>query len=186
MQNYASQHVLKSKHLQHQLAVTTIYVTHDQIEAMTLADRVVVMNKGVIQQVGTPKEVYNNPINTFVASFVGTPAMNLIEGVLDAQTFKNKDCQINDLKSISKGKVILGFRAEDATIVDKSGDIKAEIYSVEILGECLMLNFMVNSSLISVKTDKDYEAKIGDKIEIKIPRNCCHLFDKKTGSKITK
>ncbi|MEL7117514.1 MAG: ATP-binding cassette domain-containing protein, partial [Pseudomonadota bacterium] len=68
------------KNLSHELQVTTIYVTHDQIEAMTLADRVVVMNKGVVQQVGTPTEIYDNPANTFVASFIGNPAMNLIEG----------------------------------------------------------------------------------------------------------
>ena len=68
------------KHLQNKLKVTTIYVTHDQIEAMTLADRVVVMNKGVIQQIGTPKQIYERPINTFVASFIGNPPMNLING----------------------------------------------------------------------------------------------------------
>ena len=68
------------KNLSHELAVTTIYVTHDQIEAMTLADRVVVMEKGVVQQVGSPTEIYDRPANTFVAGFIGNPAMNLIEG----------------------------------------------------------------------------------------------------------
>ena len=68
------------KNLQHELAVTTIYVTHDQIEAMTLADRVVVMNKGEIQQIGTPTEIYDRPANTFVAGFIGSPAMNLVSG----------------------------------------------------------------------------------------------------------
>ena len=68
------------KNLSHELQVTTIYVTHDQIEAMTLADRVVVMNKGIIQQVGTPTEIYDKPNNVFVAGFIGSPAMNLIEG----------------------------------------------------------------------------------------------------------
>ena len=69
------------KNLQHELAVTTIYVTHDQIEAMTLADRVVVMNQGKIQQIGTPTDIYDNPANTFVAGFIGSPAMNLVSGV---------------------------------------------------------------------------------------------------------
>ena len=68
------------KHLQNKLQITTIYVTHDQIEAMTLADRVVIMDKGIIQQIGTPKEIYDKPINTFVASFIGNPPMNLING----------------------------------------------------------------------------------------------------------
>jgi len=66
------------KNLSHELQVTTIYVTHDQVEAMTLADRVVVMNKGIVQQVGTPMDIYDNPANTFVASFIGSPAMNLV------------------------------------------------------------------------------------------------------------
>lgn len=70
------------KNLSHELKVTTIYVTHDQIEAMTLADRVVVMNKGVVQQVGTPTEIYDRPANAFVASFIGSPAMNLVDGVM--------------------------------------------------------------------------------------------------------
>ena len=73
------------KNLQHELKVTTIYVTHDQIEAMTLADRVVVMKRGVIQQVGTPTEIYDKPANTFVASFIGSPAMNLMEGTLSGR-----------------------------------------------------------------------------------------------------
>ena len=68
------------KNLSHELKVTTIYVTHDQIEAMTLADRIVVMNKGEIQQVGTPAEIYDKPANTFVAGFIGSLAMNLLDG----------------------------------------------------------------------------------------------------------
>ncbi len=79
------------KNLQHELQATTIYVTHDQIEAMTLADRVVVMNKGVVQQVGTPREIYNHPRNTFVPGFMGTPAMNLIEGELSNGRFQRRE-----------------------------------------------------------------------------------------------
>ena len=74
------------KNLSHELSVTTIYVTHDQIEAMTLADRVVVMKSGIVQQVGTPTEIYDTPANTFVASFIGNPAMNLIEGQVNGGT----------------------------------------------------------------------------------------------------
>jgi multiple sugar transport system ATP-binding protein len=76
------------KNLSHELQVTTIYVTHDQIEAMTLADRVVVMNKGVVQQVGTPAEIYDRPVNRFVASFIGGPAMNLIDGTISDGRFE--------------------------------------------------------------------------------------------------
>jgi multiple sugar transport system ATP-binding protein len=75
------------KNLSHELAVTTVYVTHDQIEAMTLADRVVVMKGGVVQQVGSPTDIYDTPANTFVASFIGNPAMNLMEGTVSGGVF---------------------------------------------------------------------------------------------------
>ena len=80
------------KHLQHDLAVTTVYVTHDQVEAMTLADRVVVMNRGVIQQVGSPTDIYERPANTFVAGFIGSPAMNLLDGDLEDGVFQTEGC----------------------------------------------------------------------------------------------
>ena len=79
------------KHLHHELKVTTVYVTHDQIEAMTLADRVVVMNKGVVQQVGTPTQIYDRPANIFVAGFIGNPAMNLIEGEMSGGSFSRRE-----------------------------------------------------------------------------------------------
>src|SRR4028119_287365 len=85
------------KNLQHTLKTTTIYVTHDQIEAMTLADRVVVMNKGLIQQVGTPTEIYDAPANTFVASFIGSPAMNLIDGSLSGGVFEAPNVRVEGL-----------------------------------------------------------------------------------------
>ncbi len=103
------------KNLSHELAVTTIYVTHDQVEAMTLADRVVVMNHGVVQQVGTPTEIYNSPLNTFVAGFIGSPAMNLLEGHVSNGCFETKSTKISGLK-IKDGPITLGFRAEDAEI----------------------------------------------------------------------
>ncbi len=102
------------KNLSHELQVTTIYVTHDQIEAMTLADRVVVMNKGVIQQVGTPTEIYDRPNNVFVAGFIGSPAMNLIDGQISNGTFEADNVKISGFGRSLSGKVTLGFRAEDA------------------------------------------------------------------------
>ena len=88
------------KHLQDKLKITTIYVTHDQIEAMTLADRVVVMDKGVIQQIGYTKTNYEKPINTFVASFIGNPPMNLIKGkIREWYLFYLKDIKIKNFKS---------------------------------------------------------------------------------------
>ena len=85
------------KNLQHRLKTTTIYVTHDQIEAMTLADRVVVMSGGIIQQVGTPTQIYDNPANTFVASFIGSPAMNLVSGRIAGGVFEAENIRVAGL-----------------------------------------------------------------------------------------
>src|SRR6056297_1897304 len=85
------------KNLSHELAVTTIYVTHDQIEAMTLADRVVVMKSGLVQQVGSPTEIYDKPANTFVAGFIGNPAMNLIDGTASGGVFSTSSTRIEGL-----------------------------------------------------------------------------------------
>ena len=103
------------KNLHHTLKTTTIYVTHDQIEAMTLADRVVVMSKGVVQQVGTPTEIYDRPANTFVAGFIGSPAMNLIAGT-DQPTAPSAPTACRSATSPPDGPVTLGFRAEDASV----------------------------------------------------------------------
>ncbi|HEX4296976.1 MAG TPA: ATP-binding cassette domain-containing protein, partial [Devosia sp.] len=86
------------KNLHHTLRTTTIYVTHDQIEAMTLADRVVVMSRGVVQQIGTPREIYNNPTNTFVAGFIGSPAMNLVPGTVQSGTFSSDNIRIEGVQ----------------------------------------------------------------------------------------
>ncbi|MEP3198108.1 MAG: sn-glycerol-3-phosphate ABC transporter ATP-binding protein UgpC [Lentilitoribacter sp.] len=172
------------KNLHHELAVTTIYVTHDQIEAMTLADRVVVMNKGVVQQVGTPVDIYDKPQNTFVASFIGSPAMNLIEGELKDGTFTTNGVKISGLTKNHNGNVTLGYRAEDASIVDKNGSINAPVYSMELLGDATMVTVRINGVLLSVKASKEYRAKIGDDVHYSITPEMCHLFDTKTGERI--
>ena len=170
------------KNLSNKLKVTTIYVTHDQIEAMTLADRVVVMKSGIVQQVASPTEVYNKPANTFVAGFIGSPAMNLIEGSMKAGTFTADNTKVTGLKG--SGAVTLGFRAEDAEIVSKGGQIKAPIYSFELLGEATMVTLRLGGDLVSVKAPKDYQAEIGQEVQVKIPKSICHLFDTKSGARI--
>jgi multiple sugar transport system ATP-binding protein len=171
------------KNLSHELAVTTIYVTHDQIEAMTLADRVVIMKEGVVQQVGTPVEIYDQPANAFVASFIGNPAMNLMNGEITGGTFKATNVEISGLDA-AEGSVMLGFRAEDANVVESGGQINAPIYTMELLGEATMVSVRIGGALISVKAGKNYRAEIGDMVSIKVPQEHCHLFDAQTGERV--
>ena len=171
------------KNLSHELKVTTVYVTHDQIEAMTLADRVVVMNHGVVQQVGTPTDIYDQPANTFVASFIGNPAMNLVDGELKGGTFTAPNTTITGLTG-PDGPVTLGFRAEDATVVASGGQITGPIYTLELLGEATMVSLRIGGALVSAKTDKSFRAEIDDPVSIEIPADHCHLFDAKTGARL--
>ena len=173
------------KNLSHELAVTTIYVTHDQIEAMTLADRVVVMEKGIVQQVGSPTEIYDRPANTFVASFIGSPAMNLIEGDCTGGVFTAEATKIAGLDS-AEGPVTLGFRAEDAEVRpgDGGGQITAPIYTLELLGDATMVTLRIAGVLVSAKADKTFRAEIGDMVTIHVPQEHCHLFDARTGERI--
>ena len=169
------------KHLQNKLKVTTIYVTHDQIEAMTLADRVVVMNNGIIQQIGTPKQIYDKPINIFVASFIGNPPMNLINGKIKDGQFLSENINIKKFNN-KNGKYILGFRAEDATISKSSkGNIKGPIFSVELLGDAIMVTLKIDESFISVKVNNDFKASIGDTANISILSSKCQIFDFENG-----
>ncbi|MEL6913879.1 MAG: ABC transporter ATP-binding protein [Pseudomonadota bacterium] len=171
------------KNLSHELKVTTIYVTHDQIEAMTLADRVVVMNKGVVQQVGTPTEIYDNPANTFVASFIGNPAMNLVEGALKGGAFKAAGISIPGFSG-PDGPVTLGFRAEDAEVVEGGGQLNSPVYSMELLGDATMVSVRTAGALLSVKASKDYRTEIGAPVSVAIPADICHLFSAEDGERI--
>jgi len=172
------------KNLQNTLATTTIYVTHDQIEAMTLADRVVVMNAGFVQQVGTPVDIYDRPANTFVAGFIGSPAMNLMEGVLENGTFTGRNVTIKGLSKKHSGPVTLGFRAEDASVSTRKAQISTEVYSMELLGDASMVTMHAGDALVAIKAAKDFRANIGDPIHASISPTICHLFDAKTGLRI--
>ena len=173
------------KNLSHELKVTTIYVTHDQIEAMTLADRVVVMKQGLVQQVGTPTDIYDSPANTFVASFIGSPAMNLMEGTLKDGTFTGDKVSISGLSG-PDGPVTLGFRAEDAHVSmdEEHKDIVAPIYTIELLGDATMITVRAGKALVSVKAPKDFRAEIDDMVSLSVPARICHIFDHKTGNRI--
>jgi multiple sugar transport system ATP-binding protein len=173
------------KHLQHELAVTTVYVTHDQIEAMTLANRVVVMNGGVIQQVGSPTAIYDKPANTFVAGFIGSPAMNLVGGEVQNGAFSADAIRIEGLTHPVSGSVTLGFRAEDARLCEPgSGQIAAPVYSFELLGDATMVTLSAGGTLVAVKAAKDFRAAIGEPIGVRIDPGQCHLFDRDGGGRI--
>lgn len=171
------------KNLSHELAVTTIYVTHDQIEAMTLADRVVVMKGGVVQQVGSPTDIYDRPANAFVASFIGSPAMNLMDGHVKGGTFTAEHVSIPNLNA-PDGPLTLGFRAEDAVVVSEGGQINAPIYTMELLGDATMVSVRIGGALVSVKADKTYRAEIDDTVSIQIPSEHCHLFHAESGARL--
>ena len=177
------------KNLSHELKVTTIYVTHDQIEAMTLADRVVVMEKGIVQQVGTPTEIYDRPANVFVAGFIGSPAMNLLEGAIEGGTFRGAgrgaEVAIAGLDA-PDGPVTLGFRAEDAAVVSpgEDGEIRAPVYTLELLGDATMITVRAGGALVSVKAAKDFRAEIGEAVTIRLPTAACHLFSSSTGARL--
>ncbi len=172
------------KNLSHELKVTTIYVTHDQIEAMTLADRVVVMKNGVVQQVGTPTDIYDTPANTFVAGFIGSPAMNLMDGTVADGAFTGTNVSVPGL-SVAPGPVTLGFRAEDATVTGPgAGAINAPVYSMELLGDATMVTVRAGGALVAVKASKDYRARIGEPVGIALPQGITHLFDAGTGRRI--
>ena len=148
---------------------------------MTLADRVVVMNKGVIQQIGTPKQIYDKPINTFVASFIGNPPMNLIKGKIREGKFITKNIAIENFNN-KDGKYILGFRAEDATISKSNkGNIKGPIFSIELLGDAIMVTLKIEETFISVKVNNNFEASMGDMVNISINSSKCQIFDIENG-----
>jgi len=171
------------KNLHHELKTTTIYVTHDQIEAMTLADRVVVMNKGAVQQVGTPLEIYDRPANTFVAGFIGSPAMNLLTGRISGGVFEGERVRIPGFDRAPDGPVTLGFRAEDARVA-AAGEIAAPVYSMELLGDSSMATVQAGGGLVAIKAPKSFSAGIGQPIAAHVPARICHLFDAETGRRI--
>lgn len=173
------------KHLQHELGVTTIYVTHDQIEAMTLASRVAIMRQGVLQQVSTPKNIYNDPTNLFVAGFIGSPTMNFIAGQLENGDFVMAGCRIEKVGEGSQNDVILGTRPEDVKIVHHGeSHIDAILFSVELTGDQTIVTAKLNDSYFTVREDKEYEGSIDQPVKIRLDKSKIFLFDRATGERI--
>ena len=166
------------KHLHHELGVTTIYVTHDQIEAMTLADRVVVMSKAQIQQIGTPEAIYNDPANLFVAGFIGSPPMNLIEGELKAGCFVAPGVSIAGFGGYTQTGVVLGVRPEDLTLTEAgAAGIDGLVFSVELTGEATQVTVRAGKHLVVARTPKAFRIAINSPLSLFTEARHCFLFD---------
>ena len=174
------------KHLSRELKITTIYVTHDQIEAMTLADRVAVMKDGIIQQLGTPDEIYNDPANLFVAGFIGSPAMNLINGsVQDGHFVTTGGTKLVRVPTPDRASVVLGVRADDMRVSDEGqGDIDVRIYAFENTGEATLLTVQWGAQRVIAKGDRHLRKDQGDMVSISLDPNHLYLFDPESGSRI--
>ncbi len=179
------------KHLHRELGATTVYVTHDQVEALTLSDRIVVMNEGRIMQCDTPERVYKKPANLFVAKFVGSPAINLLEGKIsghgDTLSFVSKDITIG-LKGLSEfsgsyDHIIAAVRAEDITVSvvsDDTSDHSFRVYSVLPAGSETIVTVHRGDKELAVKLSGFTNLKVDDNLEIKIEPDKISFYDPDT------
>ena len=175
--------------LHDQLNATMIYVTHDQTEAMTLANDIVVLDEGVVSQKGSPMELYNNPKNLFVGGFIGSPKMNFIKSKILSKSSNKTEVDIPDLGKINIPKtsessyegdfVQIGIRPEHL-LVNKDGDANWEsrVLVVEKLGSGTFLYLEKNGEMLVVQTDGDSKIKVGDNVKIGFDATRCHIFDK--------
>ena len=172
------------KHLQHELRITTVYVTHDQIEAMTLADGVAVMDHGIISQLDTPENIYNDPTNLFVAGFIGSPAMNLIPGTLQQGQFQHPrlsiltglgDCQ----------QATLGVCPEDLELTQsENGTCSGSVYSFELTGESTLVTVQLGDDLLTVRGPKEFRIGIDEAVGVRLVSEKCYLFDSATKQRL--
>jgi multiple sugar transport system ATP-binding protein len=175
--------------LQRRLGVTTIYVTHDQVEAMTMGDRIAVMSNGVLQQVGSPEALYENPVNVFVAAFIGSPAMNFARAVAE-----NGDLKLGGTKLELAGRakraaaqhgagkdLLLGFRPEDLALDGAGGEgevqIPAQVDVVEYLGHEELIHTQAEGHEVVALVPSEKKVQVGDQVRFTIPSDKLHLFD---------
>jgi multiple sugar transport system ATP-binding protein len=173
------------KHLQADVGVTTIYVTHDQVEAMTLAHRVAIMNGGVVQQIAAPRDIYDDPANLFVAGFIGSPPMNFLEGELQAGEFANAEGRFGTGTHATNGSVAAGFRPEDCWITPPGeGRIAGTVYSTELMGDHTLVTCSCGPVKVTVKADKTTQHRINEPVGIGFAEGGVFVFDKANGARI--
>jgi multiple sugar transport system ATP-binding protein len=173
------------KHMQHKLGITTIYVTHDQIEAMTLAHRVALLERGVLQQLDTPGNIYNAPANLFVAGFIGSPPMNFLAGVLIDGKFSAPAGSFGTASRTSRAAVVAGVRPEDCKVTEPSaGKIVGEVYAIELMGDHSLVTCRFGNETVTVKADKSFGLRDGAAIGVDFAESTIHLFDKASGDRV--
>lgn len=174
------------KNLQKEVGVTTIYVTHDQSEAMALATTIAVLNKGVVKQIGNPYELYDRPADIFTAGFIGSPAMNMIEGKLikegSSWKFVSKDFGISlgDINLDKEREVYLGIRPEHIIVTENEG-LKAKIENVEPMGPVSYLYVKIGDTELTVQYTGFKKMDVGTEINIALAREKMLFYDKQTG-----
>jgi multiple sugar transport system ATP-binding protein len=178
------------KRLHHELATTVIYVTHDQMEAMTMADRIAVMSNGVVQQLGSPDDIYDRPANMFVAGFVGSPAMNFLQGQIvtdDGATVIRGDGWELPLNSAnaarargaSDGLVNVGVRHANLTVLPESAStgLPARIYTVEPTGDLTYVHAWLGKQLLVASAPGRYRADVDQHVRLEVDQDRLYLFD---------
>jgi multiple sugar transport system ATP-binding protein len=168
--------------LHRDLHTTFIYVTHDQVEAMTMGDRIAIMNAGILQQVGTPGEIYDHPANLFVAGFIGSPTMNFIPATVSNGSAKASGFELKLPKALPPGKGTLGFRPETLTdrIVDEGDVLEMKVDVVERLGSDQFLYGQVGSDAVTARVDPKMKVEPGDKVRLGLDKRTLHFFEAET------
>jgi multiple sugar transport system ATP-binding protein len=176
------------KELHQRLKTTTVYVTHDQIEAMTMADKIVVMHDGIVEQMGAPLDLYDNPANMFVAGFIGSPAMNFLRGKIDGQSFVLEGGQRLPLSAApaasSDKPAIYGIRPEHFMLDNEAG-AEAEVIVVEPTGSEIQVVARLGGQDVIVVFRERHDFKPGDRIRLGTDRRVTHLFDAQSGQKLS-
>lgn len=179
---------IEIREIQQRLGITMIYVTHDQIEAMTMGDRIMVLNKGSVQQVGTPLDIYNKPANEFVASFIGSPSMNMNDGEVDEEKGVLHIGQlqiplsIGQLKQLPAGTVRVGMRPEHIALSEEGQEVTLQ--SVEVLGNESILNFVINGTTWSAKVIGQLLLNKGDKVKLLFSEEKLCFFHQNTNERL--